>query len=73
MHVEEYVPEIDQERFVAHFRGWSTLALVNTNWRVWVAILNRRLVGHVYLERVDKVPRPKGGTAGRQVRDRFAK
>jgi GNAT superfamily N-acetyltransferase len=63
MHVEEHVPEIDEERFVARFRGWGTLALVNANWRVWVAILNRRLVGHVYLERVDKVPRPKGGTA----------
>ena len=58
MHVEEVGRQIAEEQFVDRFTAWAGLALDNGRWRVWVAVVDGRLVGHVYLERVDKVPRP---------------
>jgi hypothetical protein len=60
MHIEEVGGQIAEEPFVDQFNVWADLALDNGEWRVWVAVTDGRLVGHVYLECVDKVPRLYG-------------
>jgi len=64
MHSEEQEPEIAQDEFVPRFQTWASRALLDERWRVWVGVVNRELIGHVYLERIDKVPRPKGSAGG---------
>lgn len=60
MHVEEIGSQIAEEEFAGQFRAWAVAALGDVRWRVWVAVVDGQVVGHVYLERVDKVPRPVG-------------
>src|SRR5690348_4965714 len=58
MHIEEEDSQIGYEQFVTRFTAWAHRALTDERWRVWVAVTDLGIVGHVYLENVDKVPRP---------------
>lgn len=45
-------------RFLATFREFWLRAAESGRWSVWVAEGDGRLIGSVWVERVDKVPRP---------------
>jgi GNAT superfamily N-acetyltransferase len=44
--------------FLADFREFWSGALASGKWTAWVAELDARLIGNVWIERIDKVPRP---------------
>ncbi|WP_442600687.1 GNAT family N-acetyltransferase [Paenibacillus sp. KN14-4R] len=46
------------EEFYSECKQFLTSALKSKNWFVWVADVDGRIVSHVYLELVQKVPRP---------------
>jgi GNAT superfamily N-acetyltransferase len=50
--------------FLTGFRRFWRRAVEGDRWSVWVAAQGERLVGNVWVERVDKVPRPGRPAAG---------
>ena len=48
----------DLAAYRRQYRAWLEGALATGNWHVWVADAGDRLVGKVYLQVVDIVPRP---------------
>ena len=48
----------DQTTFRERLLGMLTTSLASGRWTVWVADIAGSLVGNVWVERVDKVPRP---------------
>ena len=58
MHVEESDAEVPEDEFLARFKSWAGGALREGRWQVWVAVVDGSPVGHVYVELIDKVPRP---------------
>lgn len=51
--------EQDLPTFTSSFERTIDEFLASGRWTIWVAELDRRMVGNAYVERVDKVPRPK--------------
>ena len=50
-----------REAFVERCRAWMRTQLeAGVPWRAWVAEEHRRIVGHVWLHTIDKVPNPNG-------------
>jgi GNAT superfamily N-acetyltransferase len=58
MHVEEGHADVAEEQFVDRFREWAEHAFAERRWQAWVGVVGGDCVGHIYLEVVDKVPRP---------------
>jgi GNAT superfamily N-acetyltransferase len=48
----------DLRAYRLQYRAWLAAALATGRWHVWVADAGDRLVGKVYLQVVDVVPRP---------------
>ena len=46
------------EEFATDFAGFLHRALSSDRWSIWVAEVDGRLVAHIYLQIVVKVPRP---------------
>ncbi len=51
------------EAFTDRFRDFVRRALVSGRWSIWVAELDGRLVGNIWVHLIDRVPRPYGDTA----------
>ena len=47
----------DQDTFFEDFEKWLT-ARMNVTWFVWCAIENGTVVSHVYIQRIEKLPKP---------------
>lgn len=56
--VELHHADEDREDFAARFRGALGDFLSSGRWTIWVAEASGHLVGTLWVERVDKVPRP---------------
>ena len=56
--VELHHADEDREAFAARFGIAFRDFLASGNWTIWVAEASGRLVGTLWVERVDKVPRP---------------
>jgi GNAT superfamily N-acetyltransferase len=55
----EYGPEREPlDQYVHRFAGFVHDALASDAWRVWVAELEGRIVGTMWLQIVERVPRP---------------
>jgi GNAT superfamily N-acetyltransferase len=52
-------PVETQEAFVARCAAWMRVQLQH-DWRAWVADEGGRIVGHVWLRAIDKIPNPVG-------------
>jgi GNAT superfamily N-acetyltransferase len=52
----------DPERFLADCRAWLRDRLAGGRWLAWVADEDGRLRGHVFVNRVEKVPSPFPGS-----------
>ncbi|MDQ3778689.1 MAG: GNAT family N-acetyltransferase [Actinomycetota bacterium] len=50
------------EAFADRFRDFVRRALLSGRWAIWVAELEGRLVGNVWVGLVDRVPGPNGDT-----------
>jgi GNAT superfamily N-acetyltransferase len=49
----------DEESFVARCTAWMAARLASARtWRCWVAVRDGRIVGHAWVQFVDKVPNP---------------
>ena len=49
----------DREAFIRRCAEWMRRELTSgDSWRAWVAVSDRRIVGHVWLDTVEKVPNP---------------
>lgn len=55
---ESKIVEDQYESFYAECRQFLTKALGSTKWFVWLAEDDRRVLSHIYIELIDKVPRP---------------
>lgn len=53
-----HAEEGDLQGYRPQYRAWLGAALATGRWHVWVADAGNRLVGKVYLQVVDVVPRP---------------
>jgi len=54
-------PEETHDAFVKRCAPWMRRELATGNaWRAWVAIANRTIVGHVWLNTLHKIPNPVG-------------
>lgn len=55
-----YTPDIsERDSFIARCSRWIEEALTSGRWHVWVAVSDAgEIVSHVFLEEVDRVPRP---------------
>jgi GNAT superfamily N-acetyltransferase len=52
-------PEETHDVFVKRCAPWMRSELATGNaWRAWVAVLDRTIVGHVWLNTVHKIPNP---------------
>ena len=62
----EEKPSVDErfQDFVVSFRSFITQALSSGKWAIWVAEEDGTLVSQMYVQRIDKVPRP--GRFGKQ-------
>jgi GNAT superfamily N-acetyltransferase len=58
-------PVEDRDAFLRRCAAWMRRALAS-NWRAWVAVDGGRIVGHVWLGIIEKVPNPVG-QRGRQA------
>jgi GNAT superfamily N-acetyltransferase len=56
--VEERAPSLSRDAFAAGFMSFASDALASGRWTIWVAEEKARVVATVYVERVDRVPRP---------------
>ena len=57
-------PDERFEDFVVSFRPFVAQSLSSGHWSIWVAEENGMLVSQMYVQRIDKVPRP--GRFGKQ-------
>jgi GNAT superfamily N-acetyltransferase len=52
-----------EEQFVARCTGWMSLRLASgASWRCWVTEVEGKIVGHVWLQLVEKIPNPLAET-----------
>src|SRR5262249_9162508 len=51
-------PTEDQATFVARCTSWMTEALAAGEWRAWVAVVEGRIAGQIWLHTITKVPNP---------------
>jgi GNAT superfamily N-acetyltransferase len=49
---------LERPEFEDECRAFLAAALERGDWQIWVAAIGGRIVSHVYLALVDKVPRP---------------
>jgi GNAT superfamily N-acetyltransferase len=54
------VPVETRETFVARCADWMRVRLAGGAWRAWVADDGGRIVGHVWVHAIDKIPNPVG-------------
>ena len=60
----EYHPVVESEReFVARCEPWMRDRLASPDWRAWVAVAGDRIVGTIWLHRMEKMPNPVGEAA----------
>lgn len=52
------IREEEYENFEAECSSFLETALANGKWTVWVAEVNGEIVSHIYIEQIEKVPRP---------------
>lgn len=50
--------EVDYSSFEKECRGFLETAMESGKWFVWVAENNGKIVSHIYIELIQKVPRP---------------
>lgn len=43
---------------------WFRRRLTDPAWRGWVAIVDEAIIGHVFIQRIEKVPNPVGEAEG---------
>lgn len=59
---EDYPVQKADEGMFQHFteecRAFLTRAIQSGRWYIWVAEIENRIVSHVYIELIEKVPRP---------------
>lgn len=55
---EHQVPDEEYDAFFEECRTFLTQAIQSEKWCIWVAEINAEIVSHVYIELIDKVPRP---------------
>lgn len=51
-------PTEAEARFVARAHAWLAARLGQTSWLVWVAIADREIVGHCFVQLIEKIPNP---------------
>jgi GNAT superfamily N-acetyltransferase len=56
----EHQPEVkgDYELFAQECREFLVQAIRGERWHIWVAEVDAKIVSHVYIQLIDKVPRP---------------
>ncbi|QGQ93816.1 GNAT family N-acetyltransferase [Paenibacillus psychroresistens] len=56
----EYAPEInaDYEIFYLECKTFLEKAITGARWFIWVAEVDEKVVSHIYIQLIDKVPRP---------------
>lgn len=56
----EHQPEVrdDYELFAIECRAFLEDAIRGERWHIWVAELDGTIVSHIYIQLIDKVPRP---------------
>jgi predicted GNAT family N-acyltransferase len=65
-----FVDEAGSERpeYEDECRAFLAAAIERGDWQIWVAAIDGRIVSHLYVALVDKVPRPIGSTDGSRTR-----
>ena len=53
----------DQGAFIARVEAWMRDRLASPDWRAWVAVAGDRIVGTIWLHRMEKMPNPVGEAA----------
>ena len=51
-------PAEAHDAFVKRCATWMRRELANASWRAWVAVVDRAIVGHVWLHPLGKIPNP---------------
>jgi GNAT superfamily N-acetyltransferase len=56
----EYSPDIvaDYELFYLECKAYLEAAITGARWFIWIAEVDEKVVSHIYIELIDKVPRP---------------
>jgi GNAT superfamily N-acetyltransferase len=56
----EYSPDIvaDYEQFYLECKVFLQDAITGARWFIWIAEVDEKIVSHIYIELIDKVPRP---------------
>jgi GNAT superfamily N-acetyltransferase len=53
----------DRGVFIARVEAWMRDRLASPDWRAWVAVAGDRIVGTIWLHRMEKMPNPVGEAA----------
>ena len=53
----------DRGAFTARVEAWMRERLVSPDWRAWVAVDGERILGNIWLHRMEKMPNPVGEAA----------
>jgi GNAT superfamily N-acetyltransferase len=51
-------PTEQHDVFVKRCATWMRRELTSTNWRAWVVVEDRAIVGHVWMHAIQKIPNP---------------
>jgi GNAT superfamily N-acetyltransferase len=51
-------PTETHDVFVKRCAAWMRRELTSTNWRAWVVVVDRVIVGHVWMHAIQKIPNP---------------
>jgi GNAT superfamily N-acetyltransferase len=51
-------PAEAHDMFVKRCAAWMRRELASENWRAWVVVVDRAIVGHVWMHAIQKIPNP---------------